>query len=76
MTETQTEIPEGFTYDKSSLKRELEMHEIPRDFIAFQCSFGFDAQRRNNLHFIEENILLTSVGNTVLFIGTVEFPRL
>lgn len=40
-------------------------HIYSRDF---SCSFGFDSNRRGNIHFLANNVIMSSVGNLVSFL--------
>jgi hypothetical protein len=44
---------------------------IRRADILFQCScsFGFESHKRNNLHYLDEFTLLTSIGNVLVFVN-------
>ncbi|KAI9363363.1 hypothetical protein DFJ73DRAFT_810830 [Zopfochytrium polystomum] len=63
---TQTDNNDENYYDRSSfLPADASGKLMPQDLLRLHCSFGFDSNKRANLHLMDESTLLTSVGNVL-----------
>ena len=69
---TDAKLESEFFYDRATLKRPLLQNELPRDKYALHHSFGFNSNKRNNMHYIEDDVLLYSSGNSVQLLGTIQ----
>ncbi len=58
------------SYDITTLARPLAERELPRSLLPLHHSFGFEFWRRNNLHFVAQDVLVSIVGNSVQLLGT------
>ena len=52
--------PEAFTRDQA-------VHDLGRETSALYHNFGYDLTRKNNLQLIQDNIVIYSLGNSVVF---------
>ncbi len=70
-------LPADFTYSTASLARPLLVRELKRSLLPVHHTFGFDFGRRNNLHFVRDEVVASIVGNSVqlrggLWLGTLQ----
>ena len=64
-----------FTYNTSSLARPLAARELKRSLLPLHHTFGFEFGRRNNLHFVSGEVVVSIVGNSVQLRGTHHAAR-
>ena len=65
----QNKIADDFYYDPSALKKPLIPNELPRDCCALLTTAGFEAQKRNNMYFVDNRTMIFASGNAVVFYG-------
>ena len=52
-------------YTPEEMRRALGEDELPRDAITVHHSFGFDSVKRNNLHYLSDEVIIFTVGAMV-----------
>lgn len=65
----QGNLPADFTYSVTSLVKPLAVRELKRSLLPLHHAFGFEFGRRNNLHFIKDEVVLSIAGNSVQLRG-------
>ncbi|KAJ3417018.1 Cilia- and flagella-associated protein 44 [Chytridiales sp. JEL 0842] len=65
-----TPAPKPEYYDLDALANfDDSLKLMPKDSLALHCAFGLDSFKRNNLHYLDEFTLLTSIGNILVLIN-------
>ncbi|KAI9094908.1 WD40-repeat-containing domain protein [Phlyctochytrium arcticum] len=63
-------LSDDFFYDKATFKASgVSAKQIPFDSLHLFYCFGFESTRRNNLHYVNEHIIATIVGNVLVFLN-------
>ena len=62
-------IPDDFFYEKSALKVPLLDYEMSRDLCAVHHVFSAQHRKRNNMHYIAQDVLMYIASNSVVFLG-------
>nr|KAJ3422153.1 Cilia- and flagella-associated protein 44 [Polyrhizophydium stewartii] len=67
----QVQLEDDFFYNIESLhlQEEATNRHINPGSIHLYHSFGFASHRRNNLHFLDDHMLLSSIGNVLIFLN-------
>ena len=63
-------LPSDFYYPKTALQLPLRRHELKRDKFALTHGFGYNTQKRHNSWFLEDDVILSALGNHVIIYGT------
>lgn len=63
-----------FTYKPFTLARPLLPRELPRSLAGLHHTFGFEFGRRNNIHFVENQKIVSCVGNSVQILSACPSP--
>jgi len=65
------------SYDISALRKPRSVAELGRDLVNLRDVVGFDVYKRENLHLIENDVLIYATGSSVVFhtisTGTKEY---
>jgi hypothetical protein len=60
-------LSKDFFYSPVDLKRKQPYkYELPKSIYALHHCFGVQSTRRNNMHYIAEDVLLFAAGNSVI----------
>ena len=65
------ELADNFYYDPESfIGVDKDLRNMDRSSFSLHHSFGFKSDKRNNIHFLDEQTLLTAIGNVLVVLDT------
>ncbi|KAJ3023852.1 Cilia- and flagella-associated protein 44 [Thoreauomyces humboldtii] len=63
-------MPDDFFYDKMDFRpRDISAKQMPASSLNLFHNYGFESYRRNNLFFLNDNMVTTVVGNVLVFLN-------
>ncbi|KAJ3173567.1 Cilia- and flagella-associated protein 44 [Geranomyces variabilis] len=63
-------LPDDFYYDTEEFQTsDISTKQMPGSSLSLFYNFGFESNRRNNIHFLNEHTIVTAVGNVLAFIN-------
>ncbi|KAJ3195546.1 Cilia- and flagella-associated protein 44 [Irineochytrium annulatum] len=63
-------LTDDFFYDISAFADGMQnVKSMEKDAVELFCSFGFESHKRSNIHYVDDNTLLSAVGNVLVFIN-------
>ncbi|KAJ3162408.1 Cilia- and flagella-associated protein 44 [Geranomyces michiganensis] len=69
-------LPDDYFYDPEDFQiKDLSTKQMPGNSLSLFYNFGFESNRRNNIHFLNEHIIVTAVGNVLAFINVTTMEQ-